>query len=166
MNIREAIIKIVEDGQNFEIYSKIGVITNIDKALNTCDVAPLDGEAEILDVKLIATESQTGLIQYPFEGSSVIITFIDKDTAFLSMCTDIEEVIYHDGSNGGLININTLISELNKNNQILTAIKDGFTNFIPVANDGGAALKALMISSLSILPVGDFSSMEDETFKH
>ena len=150
----------------FEIYSKIGVITNIDKALNTCDVAPLDGEAEILDVKLIATESQTGLIQYPFEGSSVIITFIDKDTAFLSMCTDIEEVIYHDGSNGGLININTLISELNKNNQILTAIKDGFTNFIPVANDGGAALKALMISSLSILPVGDFSSREDETFKH
>ena len=31
MNIREAIIKIVEDGQNFEIYSKIGVATNVDK---------------------------------------------------------------------------------------------------------------------------------------
>ena len=59
MNIREAIIKIVEDGQNFEIYSKIGVATNVDKNLNTCDVTPLDGEAEILDVKLISTENET-----------------------------------------------------------------------------------------------------------
>ncbi len=166
MNIREAIIKIVEDGQNFEIYSKIGVATNVDKNLNTCDVTPLDGEAEILDVKLIATENETGLIQYPLDGSNVIITFIDKDTAFLSMCTDVDEVVYHGGNNGGLINISTLINELNKNNQILTAIKNGFTTFIPVANDGGAALKALMVGALSILTVGDFSNMEDKTFKH
>lgn len=166
MNIREAIIKIVDDGQNFEIYSKICVVNSVDKTLNTCDVSPLDGDAEIFDVKLIATESQKGFIKYPVKGSNVIITFIDKDTAFLSLCTEVEEVIYHDGSNGGLININTLISELNKNNQILTAIKDGFTNFIPIPNDGGAALKSLMLSSLAILPVGDFSNMEDETFKH
>lgn len=166
MNLREAILKIVEDGQNFEIYSKIGVVSEIDKVLNTCDVAPLDGEAEILDVKLVATEEATGLIVYPVDGSNVIITFIDKDTAFLSMCTDVEEVVYHGGENGGLVNINTLIEGLNKNNEILTAIKDGFTNFIPTPNDGGAALKILMTSSLSALSVGDFSAMEDETFKH
>lgn len=167
MNIREAIIKIVEDGQNFEIYSKICTIDSIDKELNTCEVSPVDGDAELIDVKLIATEeAQNGFIIYPAIDSVVIVTFIDKDTAFLSMSTDIDEIVYNGGNNGGLINIETIKAELNKNNAILNAIKDGFNNFIPVVNDGGAALKTLMTGVLSSLPVGDFSAMEDEKFKH
>ena len=167
MNIREAIIKIVEDGQNFEIYSKVCKVISVDKDLNTCDVEPLDGDAGLLDVKLTATEeNQTGLIVYPEIDSSVIVTFLDKDTAFVSMCTEVEEVVFNGGTNGGLINIDTLILGLNKNNAILTALIQGFSTFVPVANDGGAALKTLMVSALSSLQTGDFSAMEDEKFKH
>jgi len=167
MNIREAIIKIVEDGQNFEIYSKVCKVVSVDKDLNTCDVEPLDGDAELLDVRLTATEeNQTGFLVYPDIDSSVIVTFLDKDTAFVSMCTEVEEVVFNGGTNGGLINIETLILELNKNNAILTAIIQGFSTFTPTPADGGAALKALMISALSSLQLGDFSAMEDEKFKH
>ena len=122
MNIREAIIKIVEDGQNFEIYSKVCKVVSVDKYLNTCDVDPLDGDAGLLDVKLTATEgNQAGFIVCPEIDSSVIVTFLDKDTAFVSMCTEVKEVVFNGGVNGGLINIDTLILELNKNNAILTA---------------------------------------------
>ena len=176
MTIREAIIKIVQDGQNFEIYSKICTVKplSVDKELNVCDVIPVDGDAELLDVKLTATESDElssgalnkGFISYPVEGSIVIVTFIDKDTAFVSMCTEVEEVVFRGGVNGGLINIETLILELNKNNAILNAVIDGFSTFVPVPEDGGAALKTLMNTVLGNLPVGDFTQMEDETFKH
>lgn len=167
MNIREAIIKIVENGQNFEVYSKICAVTAIDKDLNVCDVKPLDGDAEILEVKLTATEgNKDGFIIYPKIESSVIVTFLDKDTAFVSMCTEIDEFIFNGGKNGGLININTLIDELNKNNDILKAIIQGFSTFIPVPNDGGAALKTTMSSLLSPLNVGDFANMEDKKIKH
>ena len=167
MNIRESIIKIVEDGQNSEVYSKVCKVISIDKDLNICDVEPLDGDAGLLDVKLTATEgNQTGFIVYPEIDSSVIVTFLDKDTAFVSMCTEVEEVVFNGGTNGGLINIDTLILELNKNNAILTALIQGFSTFVPVTNDGGAALKTLMVSALSSLQTGDFSAMEDEKFKH
>ena len=167
MNIRESIIKIVEDGQNSEVYSKVCKVISIDKDLNICDVEPLDGDAGLLDVKLTATEgNQTGFIVYPEIDSSVIVTFLDKDTAFISMCTEVEEVVFNGGTNGGLINIDTLILELNKNNAILTALIQGFSTFVPVVNDGGAALKTLMVSALSSLQTGDFSAMEDEKFKH
>ena len=142
-------------------------LVSVDKYLNTCDVDPLDGDAGLLDVKLTATEgNQTGFIVYPEIDSSVIVTFLDKDTAFISMCTEVEEVVFNGGTNGGLINIDTLILELNKNNAILTALIQGFSTFVPVTNDGGAALKTLMVSALSSLQTGDFSAMEDEKFKH
>jgi hypothetical protein len=168
MNIREAIIKIVEDGQNFEIYSKICVVDSVDKTLNTVDVSPIDGDAELLDVKLIADESATtGFIAYPVEGSNVIVTFIDKDSAFISMTTEIEEVVFRNGTNGGLININTLIAELNKNNLILEALKKIVSAPIAEAGNGApSALGTALNGAFSSLLIGDFSKMEDETFKH
>ena len=168
MNIREAIIKIVEDGQNFEIYSKVCKVISIDKDLNTCDVEPLDGDAELLDVRLTATEeNQTGFLVYPEIDSSVIVTFIDKDTAFVSMCTEVEEILINGGSNGGLIKINTLISELNKNNLILDAIKNTVSTPIPEAGNGSpSSLGTALNSALLSLNTGDFSDMEDETIKH
>ena len=168
MNIREAIIKIVDDGQNFEIYSKVCKVISVDKDLNTCDVEPLDGDAELLDVRLTATEeNQTGFIVYPEIDSSVIVTFIDKDTAFVSMCTETEEILINGGTNGGLINIETLISNLDKNNLILDAIKRVVSAPIAEAGNGApSSLGTALNSALLSLNVGDFSSMEDEKIKH
>lgn len=168
MTIREAIIKIVEDGQNFEIYSKVCKVVSVDKDLNTCDVEPLDGDAELLDVKLTATEeNKTGFLVYPEIDSSVIVTFIDKDTAFVSMCTEVEEVVINGGSNGGLIKINTLISELNKNNLILNAIKSVVSTPIPETGNGSpSSLGTALNSALLSLQIGDFSGMENDKIKH
>jgi hypothetical protein len=168
MTIREAIIKIIEDGQNFEVYSKICKVDSIDSDLNTCEASPIDGDAQLLDVKLTATEgNQKGFIVIPEVGSNVIVTFIDKDTSFVSMCTEIESVVFNGGSNGGLINIETLISELGKNNLILEAIKNIVSSPIPEAGNGApSALGQALNGAISALEVGDFENMEDESIKH
>ena len=114
LTIREAIQQIVKD--NEEIYSLIATVTEVDENKRTIDAKPIDGSAEIFDVRLQAAESgATGFVQIPENGSEVVITFLSKDTAFVSLCTsvtkllvDAEEMTINGGSNGGLINISSL----------------------------------------------------------
>ena len=166
MEIKEAIqILAAKEG---EFYSKLGKVISIDKELNTCDVEPINKGADLLDVKLTATEgNKKGIIIYPKIGTNVLVTFLDNENSFVSMCTEIDEIIYNEGTNGGLINIETLISELDKNNMILNAIKTVVSSPIPEAGNGApSALGTALNSALGSLQIGSFNSMEDEKFKH
>jgi hypothetical protein len=148
LTIKEAIQNIVKNEE--EIYSLIGVVAEVDESKRTTTVFPIDGSAQIYDVKLQANESgTTGLVQIPTEGSEVVVKFLSKETAFVSLCTEVdkvlidtEEITINGGSNGGLININDLITKINTVENDLNSLKLALTSWVPVPNDGGAALKA------------------------
>lgn len=111
-SIKELLQDIVKDGQ--EIYSIICKVDSVDNSARTCDVTPLDGSAKIFDVKLQADEDQsTGWILFPKTDSNVIITFLNKDQAFVSLVTEIEEAHLNGSDNGGLIIIQKLVDKLN-----------------------------------------------------
>lgn len=68
----------------------------VDKSENTCDVQPLNGGAQLLDVKLRADDGKTsGQIIYPAKGSLVLIAPVDNDAAhyFVVMFSEVDEVV-------------------------------------------------------------------------
>jgi hypothetical protein len=145
------------------------VVQSVDDDKLTCVVVPLDGP-EILDVRLKAgiDEVQDGLVQKPTIGSIVLVALIgnDQDTRFVIAFSSVDQTLFNGGLNGGLINIQTLITELGKTNSLVNAIKDSLSNWVPVPNDGGAALKNLVNANLPGKNTGDFSDMEDDKVKH
>ena len=166
MEIREAIQRLADQDQ--EIYSLVCKVTAIDTTARTADVAPLNGDPVIYTVRLQATPSLAdGLAIIPVVNSNVIVTFLDKTRAYISLFSEIEEIIINGGNLGGLINITPLTDKINTLENDLNTLKNVFTAWITVPNDGGAALKAgaTTWAGQTITPT-QTADIEDEKIKH
>lgn len=66
---------------------------------------------------------------------------------------------------GGIVNAKELKTQVDKNTAILQSMQTVFSSWTPSPNDGGAALKAL-VSSFVSLQRADLSNIENTTIKH
>jgi hypothetical protein len=97
MTIEEAIRALA--GNNDEIYSVVGKVTAVDKSKLTCTVEPIDGGAEIYGVRFAATLSDTNTFApIPKQGSDVVVTFLNKNAAFVSLFGEVDKYIIKNGN--------------------------------------------------------------------
>jgi hypothetical protein len=152
----------------------IGTVSVIDSDNYTCTVKPVQEDmADILDVKIQPVlKPSMGIRIIPKVGSYVYVTMENETSGYISLYSEIEKieiddtlVVVNGGKNGGLIKYNTFSAELEKTNQAVNLILQTLNSWVPVASDGGAALKTLVTSNLSSSTVGDFSQIEDQTIK-
>lgn len=163
----------------------IGRVTAVDKDARTVDVQPLDGEAPLLGLNLQANQKGTvGLVQIPKIDSCVIVgTFTNYGGAgAVLLCDDVERIeatvgnysleitdegISLNGGNlGGLVKVTELTQRLNAIERDLNALKTAFSSWAPVAQDGGAALKAATGSWYSqTLAVTQQNDIENQDIK-
>lgn len=66
---------------------------------------------------------------------------------------------------GGIVNAKELKKQVDKNTLILENIQNVFSSWTPVPNDGGASLKGLVTSFVS-LQRADLANIENTTIKH
>lgn len=119
MTIKEIIEKAAKGDE--ELYSIIATVDEVDEDARTCACTPIDGAAQLFNVNLQAgKEAQTGLVQFPSINSQVVVTFLSKDTAFVSLCVEVDKVLLdcdeitlNGGDNGGLIVIQSLVDKIN-----------------------------------------------------
>ena len=142
-------------------------VTNIDTVEYTCYCEPVDDYADIQQVKVAIQNDKLGFVIVPKLNSLVVVSFLSDESGYIDAVTEIDKVIimidssnklevsssgfiFNGGTLDGLVKINSNVTKLNnienKVNAILTAIT---TTWTPVANDGGAALKALFASLAS-----------------
>lgn len=109
-NIGDIIRRLAANGE--QIYSLPCEVTAVNG--NFADLKPLIGDAEIFDVKLIAGDSNTPLLITPVVGSTVIATFLSKDTAFISIYSEIESIKLRGDQFGGLVKVQEVVDKLNR----------------------------------------------------
>lgn len=68
----------------------LGEVIAIDLGDMTCDVAPLDGSADVFGVRMSADPDHSGLHLIPTVGSTVVVTFLSKASAWLSLVSDLD----------------------------------------------------------------------------
>lgn len=75
---------------NDEIYSITGKVISVDKSARTCEVEPINGTGTLYDVRLqVDLEQKTGIVTMPEIGSYVIVTFINRLTGYVALCSKI-----------------------------------------------------------------------------
>ena len=142
--------------------SLVCTVKSIDTATYTCYCEPIGDFADIQQVKVKLAADKFGFFLVPKVDSMVIVSFTSDNSGFISMVTEIDDLVvyidsnnklevddtgfkFNDGTLDGMVKVNSLVTKLNaqenKLNALITAIA---TTFIPVPNDGGAALKALI----------------------
>ena len=149
-----------------EVYSLPCKVVSIDSD-NLAELEPLNGDPNLLAVRLVAGASDNPLLITPVIGSAVIATFLSRNTAFISLYSEIESVEIRGGDLGGLIKIEELKSELAKLTARVDDIISAINGGVPVAADGGVALQTSIKTALAlIIDKENFTNMENEKVKH
>lgn len=161
MTIYEIIKKIV--GEQLSVI-KLCVVDSVDKDRRTVDCTPLDETAPILDCNLQANQiGDNGLVLFPKVGSFVVVGLKDGfDTGVVLLTDELESleakfneqtlkmteegIILNGGAFGGLIKIEELTKKINTLEDDLNKLKQVFSAWAPVSNDGGGALKGAISS--------------------
>lgn len=104
------------------------------------------------------------------------------EACFMISCEEFDEIEFIDSSGfkvslkdgllllngdqfGGIVNAKELKAQVDKNTEILKQMQTVFNTWSPVPNDGGASLKA-MVSSFVSLPRTDLGNIQNTKIKH
>jgi len=103
-----------------EIYSKVCKVVSISG--DSAELAPLDGDANLLSVKLISGTAETPFLVVPEIDSVVLATFISRNTAFISLCSEVKEIQLRGGEFGGLVKVGDLLGKINSLEEKLNSL--------------------------------------------
>ena|ERR1035437_7701151 len=163
-----------------KVYSVHCAVTRIGSDGRSVDVEPMDGSPEILGVLLNAQTGPTtnGFTIVPKVGSIVTVTFLDDNTGFVSMFSEIDDmymkvntVIKVNGDNhSGMVRIADLVTKLNNLENAFNALVLKFNTHIHPAIDSITSAPITVTPTVSqdtttlILTIQ--SDMENTTVKH
>lgn len=84
--LKTAIQKLADKGdQTYSLICRVDSVSGI-----YADVSPVNGDAQILDVRIFPSDASSGFLLRPKSGSLVMVSFINKNQAFISMVSEIE----------------------------------------------------------------------------
>lgn len=151
---------------NEQYYARVGKVVSIDETEKTAEIQIINGPI-MTDVLLQQVASDSGIFISPSIGSLVIINYTEKTTAYISLYSEIDSIIFQGGTNGGLIKIVDLVTKLNNIENDINTLKSVFSAWIVNPADGGAALKTAAASwyTSTITPTVR-ADLENENFKH
>lgn len=134
MTPREAIQSIMKDTVKFKGI-RLGNVVSVDIATRTCVVNVLDSETDIEGVRLHVTGAiASGAYYKPAIGSLVGISPLFSFEYAVVLYSDLEEIVFLDGSYGGLTRVADLTTKLNNlENKVNDIIVWGGTVSPPLA---------------------------------
>jgi hypothetical protein len=134
MKLSDAIKELAKS--DHEIYSVVGTVESIDEGKRTCDVQPANGDALLYGVRLQAEmDRDDGIVAIPKKGSYVIVTFLNKQTGYVSLTSEIDYIQVKTSQDlatevEGLIDIIDSLIGILQNFQVLTPMGPS-TNVMP-----------------------------------
>lgn len=134
-NIGDLIKNLARTGD--EVYSLACKFVSIDSD-GFAELEPLNGDPNLIDVKLIAGASDNPLLVTPAVDSVVLATFLSKDTAFISLYSDVESIELRGSDFGGVVKVEELVAKINrledKVNDLITKFNSHTHLYVPGAN--------------------------------
>lgn len=180
MNLADLIFQIAN--RNRSLICEVCRVTKVDDF--TCDVESLLTDADLPGVRLKAdSASDEGIIIKPAVDSYVLVVYLTPTDAFVAMADQIDEIwvkisdttvkinkdeiVINGGDNKGLVKVEKLVERLNNVEDDVNNLKTVFSSWVPVPQDGGAALKTAAGTWFGTqLQKTETSQVENEKVKH
>lgn len=138
MDIRTAIKSIAGQPATNVVVGRVTAISG-----QTCDVQPLDATAAPLLGIALGLTDRAAISFKPKQGSHVLVLLDSPATGFVIAAADCTLQLNHHAEHGNACDINKVVERLNAIEEDLNSLKSAFKSWVPVAQDGGAALSAL-----------------------
>jgi len=147
MSLKE-VMRAIQTEQS--IQSTLCKVVSVDGLL--CDCSPVNGNADILEVRLNAS-GLNGFVITPKVGSYVMVTRFERFEAFISSFSDVDKIAFNGGANDGLVLVNKLIDKLNalenKVNSIISTFNTHVHAGVIIGSDLSAVTPTLVAGALT-----------------
>lgn len=137
MSLKEAIRAMQADQS---IQTTLCKVISVDGLL--CDCEPVNGDADILEVRLNAS-GLNGFVITPKVDSLVMVTKFERFEAFISSFSDVESIAFNGGENDGLVLVNELVTKLNNLENKVNTIISTFNTHVHSGVTTGAGSSAV-----------------------
>ena len=129
----------------------------------TCTCTPVNGDADLLDVRLIS-QSANGFLILPSVDSIVIVSSIDNLTYYVSMFSEVDEIQLNGDTYDGLVKVNDLVTKINNLENKVNAIITAYNAHIHV--ETGASTAPTVSLVVGTLTPTVQANIENTTVKH
>lgn len=155
------------NGQGQELYSLICKVDSVDITNKTCYCIPLsEGGGDLQNVRLMS-DNKIGFLIKPKIGSIVLVTMLNKATGYVSMFSEVDEILLNGDAYGGLVRIQELTNKINN-------LENAFNNFVTLYNlhthggvtSGPSATTPPVIANNTTLTPTQQAELENLTVKH
>jgi hypothetical protein len=151
------------DDLGFE--SMAATVKSVDTTAMTCDVEPINGDADFLDVRLNADYTK-GFTLIPKEGSVVILSQLSDATAYVTMVSEVDNIYLAGDANGGLVKVTDLVSKLNNLENKVNTIIATFNAHTHIASSLGAPTTPPPSPVVGTLTPTTANDLENKTIQH
>ena len=145
----------------------LGTIAAVDENSKTCSID--DDGFMMYGIRLQSvTNAAAGILKVPKIGAQALAVKIEDGDGFMLLdCAEYDKIIFNGGTNGGLINIESLVNKINAIENDLNSLKTVFKSWTPVAQDGGSALKTAAADwADQTITKTKTKDLEDKTITH
>lgn len=92
-----------------ELYCKVCTVDAVNEDARTIDCTPIDEGAPLLGVNLQADQEQeVGVVQFPAEGSDVVVAFLSANVAVVVLTTEVTKTILTVGNTEAVVEDNSV----------------------------------------------------------
>jgi hypothetical protein len=104
-----------------EVYSIVCIVDDVDVSGKTCNCSPINGDAKLLNVRLMTDITKVGIFVTPSVNSQVMVTMINKYTGYVSMFSELDEIQLNGKDKDGLVQVADLVTKLNNLENLVNA---------------------------------------------
>jgi hypothetical protein len=149
-DLRDALRSLVKP--NNDGFAKVCTVDSVDLTTLTCYCVPLNDDADIINVRLMAN-IDNGFLLIPEVNSIVVVSFLSDDSAYVSLVSKVSEVQLNGKNFDGLVKVQELTDKLNalenKVNDLITACS---SQVVTLAPSGTFPLASFFTSVTPLVP--------------
>jgi hypothetical protein len=159
---------IVNKGEDITQYLVMCTVTGVSDF--ACDCAPINGEADLLNVRLVAEDSDSNFIIYPTEGSVVgvlMMTSSEQTDSCVVLFSEIDIMKLRGSQFGGLAKVEVLTEKYNNLENKVNDLINAYNAHTHAGVQTGAGSSAVTTSIITgTLTPTNQSEIENENVQH
>lgn len=123
-------------------YSDLAKVVSVDDTTKKAVVEIVNSDLQVKSRTHASINVTGGFYIKPSVDSYVIINWVNTELSYIALYSEVDAIIFQNGANLGVPKTPETVDRLNLIEQDINDLKQVFNTWVPVATDGGAALKA------------------------
>jgi hypothetical protein len=149
---------------NGNAYSKVCTVDSVDLVNLTCYCIPINDDADITEVRLMAN-IDNGFLLVPEVDSIVVVSFLSDSSAYVSLVSKVSEIQLNGTNYDGLVKVQELTEKLNNLENLVNSLVVKYNAHTHIASSFGSPTTVPPVLETTVLTPTIQTEIENTTVK-